>query len=135
MRRMARAVALSATIMSFVTLLTSVAPAQTALAQASQGDPRVADLVRAGELRFGLGLGVLTQAVKIRPLASCAVRRWSLGEPLQRESGSDLSSSNIQGRVRCLMAYAPMRGTSRSSASIRTALSRSIFHTPYSKAT
>lgn len=64
MRRMARAVALSATIMSFVPLLTSVAPAQTALAQVSQGDPRVADLVRAGELRFGLGLGVLTQAVK-----------------------------------------------------------------------
>ena len=64
MRRMARAVALSATIMSLVTLLTSVAPAQTALAQASEGDPRVEDLLRAGELRFGLGLGVLTQAVK-----------------------------------------------------------------------
>lgn len=36
---------------------------QTAFAQASQ-DPRVADLVRAGELRVGLGLGVLMQAVR-----------------------------------------------------------------------
>jgi polar amino acid transport system substrate-binding protein len=36
---------------------------QTAFAQATQ-DPRVADLVRAGELRVGLGLGVLMQAVK-----------------------------------------------------------------------
>ena len=36
---------------------------QTAFAQATQ-DPRVVDLVRAGELRVGLGLGVLMQAVK-----------------------------------------------------------------------
>ncbi len=36
---------------------------QTAIAQATQ-DPRVVDLVRAGELRVGLGLGVLMQAVK-----------------------------------------------------------------------
>jgi len=64
MRRMTRAFALSATVLSLVTVLTSVAPAQTALAQPDQHDPRVADLVRAGELRFGLGLGVLTQAVK-----------------------------------------------------------------------
>jgi len=35
---------------------------QAAFAQAS--DPRVADIVRAGELRVGLGLGVLMQAVK-----------------------------------------------------------------------
>ena len=36
---------------------------QTAFAQATQ-DPRVVDLVRAGELRVGIGLGVLMQAVK-----------------------------------------------------------------------
>lgn len=36
---------------------------QTAFAQATQ-DSRVADLVRAGELRVGLGLGTLMQAVK-----------------------------------------------------------------------
>ena len=36
---------------------------QTVFAQATQ-DPRVVDLVRAGELRVGLGLGVLMQAVK-----------------------------------------------------------------------
>jgi polar amino acid transport system substrate-binding protein len=36
---------------------------QTAVAQTTQ-DPRVADLVRAGELRVGLGLGVLMQAIK-----------------------------------------------------------------------
>lgn len=39
------------------------ADAQTAVAQATQ-DPRVMDLIRAGELRVGLGLGVLMQAVK-----------------------------------------------------------------------
>jgi ABC-type sugar transport system substrate-binding protein len=36
---------------------------QMAFAQAAQ-DPRVVDLVRVGELRVGLGLGVLMQAVK-----------------------------------------------------------------------
>ncbi len=36
---------------------------QTAFTQATQ-DPRVADLVQAGELRVGLGLGVLMQAVR-----------------------------------------------------------------------
>lgn len=39
------------------------AAGQTAFAQATQ-DPRVEDLVRAGELRVGLGLGVLMQAVR-----------------------------------------------------------------------
>jgi polar amino acid transport system substrate-binding protein len=39
------------------------AGAQTTYAQATQ-DARVADLVRAGELRAGLGLGVLMQAIK-----------------------------------------------------------------------
>jgi len=37
---------------------------ETQTAQAQTQDPRVADLVRAGELRVGLGLGVLMQAVK-----------------------------------------------------------------------
>ena len=36
---------------------------RTAFAQPTQ-DPRIADLIRAGELRVGLGLGVLMQAVK-----------------------------------------------------------------------
>ena len=35
---------------------------QTTFAQTTQ-DPRVVDLVRAGELRVGIGLGVLMQAV------------------------------------------------------------------------
>lgn len=39
------------------------ARAQTTYAEATQ-DARVADLVRAGELRVGLGLGVLMQAIK-----------------------------------------------------------------------
>ena len=41
-----------------------VAGEQATFGQATQDDPRVADLVQAGELRFGLGLGVLTQAIK-----------------------------------------------------------------------
>jgi polar amino acid transport system substrate-binding protein len=53
---------------SWVVLATALAAAaeisvQTAFAQAPE-DPRVADLVRAGELRVGLGLGVLMQAVR-----------------------------------------------------------------------
>jgi polar amino acid transport system substrate-binding protein len=53
----------SASVLTLTIALHATIAGTGAFAQATQ-DPRVADLVRSGELRVGLGLGVLMQAVK-----------------------------------------------------------------------
>jgi polar amino acid transport system substrate-binding protein len=53
----------SASVLALTIAVYAAVVSTGAFAQATQ-DPRVADLVRAGELRVGLGLGVLMQAVK-----------------------------------------------------------------------
>lgn len=45
-------------------LSASLVGVQTGFGQTSQADNRIADIVKSGELRVGLGLGVLMQAVK-----------------------------------------------------------------------
>jgi polar amino acid transport system substrate-binding protein len=55
---------LIARIMTFALAIGVAAATQPGHAQQPTTDPRVADIVRAGNLRVGLGLGVLMQAVK-----------------------------------------------------------------------
>jgi polar amino acid transport system substrate-binding protein len=55
---------LIARIMTFGLAIAAAAVTQPGHAQQPTTDPRVADIVRAGTLRVGLGLGVLTQAIK-----------------------------------------------------------------------
>lgn len=55
---------LIARIMTFGLAIAAAAVTQPGHAQQPTTDPRVADIVRAGTLRVGLGLGVLMQAIK-----------------------------------------------------------------------
>jgi len=62
-------------------------------------DSRVADLVRAGKLRVGLGLGVPTLAIKDPATVRCAGRRWILGGHSPLGSGLTSSPSSTRDQV------------------------------------
>jgi len=63
-------------------------------------DSRIADLVKAGKLSLGLGLGVALSASRTQPPVQCAGRRWTSVARSQRGSVLSFNRLNIRDLAR-----------------------------------